>query len=84
MAIGPDSIASIDYLLGIDGVIVVTDPSNIRNELDKIVNDPDSLKLKTEKLAKFARENHDVCQMRYGLQKDFLELCSENKTEAGV
>lgn len=84
MAIGPDSIASIDYLLGIDGVIVVTDPSNIRNELDKIVNDPDSLKFKTEKLAKFARENHDVCQMRYGLQKDFLELCSENKIEEGA
>lgn len=84
MAIGPDSIASIDYLLGIDGVIAVTDPSMIGDELEKIVNDPDSLRLKTQKLAKFARENHDICQMRHGLQKDFLELCSENRTEAGV
>lgn len=84
MAIGPDSIASIDYLLGIDGVISITDPSKIGSELDKIVNDPDSLKLKTEKLGKFARENHDVFKMRYGLQKDFLKLCSENRTEVGA
>lgn len=84
MAIGPDSIASIDYLLGIDGVISITDPSKIEDELEKIVNDPDSLKLKTEKLAKFARENHDICKMRYELQKDFLELCSTNRSEIGA
>jgi len=80
MAIGPDSVASIDYLLGIDGVISITDLSKIGDELEKIVNDPDSLKLKTEKLAKFARENHDIKTVRKELEQDFFEVCGLNKT----
>jgi hypothetical protein len=81
MAIGPDNIASIDYLLGIDGVISITDPSKIRVELEKIVNDPYSLKLKTKKLAKFARENHDIKKVRNELAQDFLQLSGKNRIE---
>ena len=78
MAIGPDSIASIDYLLRIDGVITITDPLKIGDELEKIVNDPYSMKLKTEQLSKFARSNHDIKMVRNKLAQDLFELSGKN------
>ena len=81
MAIGPHSIASIEYLLGIDAVISITDPSKIGHELEKIVSNPDSLKLKSEKLAKFARENHDIKDVRYKLEQDFLEIIGNKRNQ---
>jgi hypothetical protein len=74
MAIGPQNIASIDYLENIEGPIVVTEISNIGKTLNNIVEKPEIILSKAISLRRYAMEHHDINSVHKKLKKDFADL----------
>jgi glycosyltransferase involved in cell wall biosynthesis len=76
MAIGPSSVASIQYLSEIEGSIVVDDLNKLREVLKSIINNPNIIIENAEKLNQYARVNHNLEVNRDRLKNDFREICN--------
>ncbi len=74
MAIGPDCVASIEYLESLKGAIVVTDLKKIDNTIIKIIENPDDITSKALLLREYAKAHHDLAVVREKLQSDFIAL----------
>ena len=74
MAIGPRSISSIQYLENAEGVVVISDLSELSKVLKDIVQKQDQIIERATKLNNFARANHDIAYVRNKLKSDFRNL----------
>lgn len=74
MAIGPDCVASMEYLSRLDCAIVITDLTKTREALIGIVKNPEEITENAAKLRAYAKEHHDILSVRQKLQNDFRDL----------
>lgn len=81
MAIGPECLASIDYLKNAEGAIVITDLTKIGEVLHGIVEDPGMIVKNAGLLRIFAAENHDIQKVRYKLKSELegLSILDDSK-----
>lgn len=78
MAIGPQNIASIDYLKNIEGPIVVTEISRIGETLSNLIKKPENILSKANSLQKYAMKQHDINIVHERIQRDFSDLLKDN------
>lgn len=78
MAIGPKTIASIEYLQHLGGPIVITDLSKIGETLNNIIEHPQNILVKAISLREYAVKHHDINILHNRLKRDFANL-SESK-----
>lgn len=74
MAIGPDNIASIEYLKNIDGPLVITNRGNILSELHSLVKNSDDILNRAKKVKEYAIENHNIFDVQKKMQEDFKNI----------
>ena len=74
MAIGPSGVSSIEYPKLIPGAIVVDDLKNLKNEISRIISDPNSLIERARASHMFAEANFEISRVRNRLQNDFIQL----------
>lgn len=74
LAIGPDSIASIEYLKKIPGVVVVTDLRSLSAIISNCVNNVQTISRNAIQTYEYARLELSIDKVRNRLQKDFTEL----------
>lgn len=74
LAIGPASIASIQYVETVDGAVVVSDLSKLSKVLHDFVQNPEQIIKRAVKLNEFARRHHGVMLMQDKLKHDFSAL----------
>ena len=72
LGIGPDNIASIEYIRKINGAFVIDAKEDIEEGIKQIISS--NLIERATLTRKFAIENHDIRIVRDRLHKDFLEL----------
>lgn len=76
VAIGPDGIASIEYLKKIAGVTVITEPSKIQPLLEELVSDNDRLNENKHIIRAYSEVHLSGAEMKAKLRKDFEKLIS--------
>ena len=74
MAVGPNDIASMQYIAGIPGACVVNDIKNIDNALKEILTDATDLSKRALQTRSFAEEYHDSNIASMNLTKTFNEI----------
>jgi hypothetical protein len=74
MAIGPDSLASIDYLANVPGTIVVTDVRKLERILSELLNNPQSILENAHAANVFARKELAINTVRNKLHNEFYAL----------
>lgn len=74
MAIGPDCVASIEYLSRLDCAIVVNDIERIGEALIESIQNPERITENAAKMRVYAKEHHDIVSVRKKLQNDFRDL----------
>jgi len=80
MAIGPDCVASIEYLKKLDCAIVITDLTKTGEALKDIAQNPEGITARAAMLRRYAKEHHDIKTVREKLQNDFeILIASKNK-----
>lgn len=77
MVIGPGCVASVEYLKRIEGAIVITDLTKIREVLEGVLRNSDSVVDKAKILNVYAREHHDINGVRNKLKRDFEHLIKD-------
>ena len=81
LAIGPECIASIDFLKKVPGVVVVTDLKSLAPTLSSIINNAQTISSKAIQTNEYARSNLSIDRVRSRLQNDFTEI---TKKESAV
>lgn len=76
MVVGPAGISSVEYAKKIPGAIIVDNMSEIRNSLEKIVENPIQLIKRSVAINDFAKRHHSIVSVREGIQRDFANLSS--------
>lgn len=79
VAIGPETVASIKYLLEFNAAKVITDPKRIYESLDLIVNQDYMYKAFVNNAMKLAKMNHDIINNSKYLKKILLNANFESK-----
>lgn len=74
VGIGPDGIASINYLKKVDGAIVIDELNAIKAVIVELTKNRDLLTINADNTRKYASEHHDINVVRNKLRKDFLSL----------
>lgn len=74
MAIGPNGIASIEYLKGVDGATVITDDKDIPDILRLIADNPQQLIDAALKTNEFAKKYHDIKSVRSRIESEFIKI----------
>lgn len=77
LAIGPSSIASIDFLKKVPGVVIVTDMLDLKPILQSLVSSPSSIFEKASETNVFAGNNMAIEGVRQRMQKDFVSLINK-------
>ena len=77
MAIGPDDIASIDFMKRVPGAIVVTDMQNLGSVLLSLLQNPQSILDNARFANAFARREMCIEGVRLRLQNDFDSLIKQ-------
>ena len=72
LAIGPSCIASIQYLLGVEGTVVVTDLRDIGKVISNLVEHPQQIINKANQLKRFAEKNHNYSVIQEQLRNDLM------------
>lgn len=78
MAIGPSNVASIKYLEDIEGAIVITNLTDIREVINDTIENPGRIVSNAILLRKYAMENHDISKVRNKLQRDFRQIAKSD------
>ena len=73
-AIGPECIASMEYLRKNDAAVIVDNKKNIENQLLKVIDNPEMIFHYGEKAWKCGSENHRIEKIQANLKKDFISL----------
>lgn len=74
LAIGPDEIASMEYVMRLPGVFVINDVNKIYDILKVIADDPLDLLVRAKQLNQFALEHHEIQKIRVHLQEQLWRL----------
>lgn len=74
MAIGPVSVASIDYATRVPGCIVVSNLDDLEDTIRKLLDCNTTIIENAMKTNKFAKENVELSQLRHRLRSDFESL----------
>ena len=77
MAIGPDTVASIDYATRIPGCIVVNDLDKLEETIRVIVNQRTLIIDNAVKTNRYAKENVEINQLRRRMQSEFILLINK-------
>ena len=80
LAIGPDSIASIDYLGKVPGVVVVTDLNSLSTTLSNSIKNAQTISRNAIQTNEYARLELSIDKVRNRLQKDFTDLTQKKIT----
>jgi len=75
LGIGPEGIASIEYLRKTAGAVVIDRPESIETTISKLLNSND-LQENAKKTRAFALEHHEIKTVQQGLRGDFERLIS--------
>lgn len=75
-AIGPEDVASIDYLIKNDAAITATSEKEIEEKLKMIIENPAIMTEYGNKAWECGRKNHQIDKIQSKLRKDFEELIS--------
>ncbi len=73
-AIGPDGIASIEYLKRVDGVTVITDRTGIKDAMEELTSDTGALNDKKRRTREYAETHLSGAEMNSKLKEEFTEL----------
>ncbi len=76
VGIGPDNIASIEYLRNVDGVTVINQPERIEEAIRELLHS--DIYEKALATREYAIRTHDIKIVRQKLRKDFEELLSND------
>lgn len=74
MAIGPESVASIDYAKGVPGCIVVNNLNNLEDTIRRILKCKTIIIKNAAKTYEFAKKNFEIKQLRNRLKSEFESL----------
>lgn len=74
LGIGPQGIASIEYLKKVDGAIVVDDQNNIFDVIQQIVLHSDKLNENRKLTREYAKKYHEINAVQQSIRKDFEKL----------
>ena len=74
MVVGPSNIASVEYPRNIPGAIVVDNTDNLFDVLNEIANNPQVLIESAQSINRYAREHHDINNVRNQIRHDFEDL----------
>ena len=77
MVLGPDGIASVEYVKQIPGAIVVTDINEIETTLMGVLNNPSGLLSKARDIYEFSIKNHGLSRVRSSLKDEFETLLKQ-------
>ena len=80
-AVGPEDVASIDYLLKNDSALVATKDNQIKAKLLELINDESLIPIYANKAWKCGKRNHQIKDIQNGLMKDFEELLNEGSAD---
>ncbi|WJE46141.1 hypothetical protein QRD90_18170 [Peribacillus frigoritolerans] len=74
MAIGPENLASISYLINNNCALVATDAHQINQLILTVIENPKVITQKAAALNEFAKKNHDIKTIQNMLDNDFKRL----------
>lgn len=74
LVVGPDGIASVEEAKLIDGVMVINNELSIRDKLEKLLNNPESILKAAVKTNVIAKEKFPIDKVRRSLYNDFVKL----------
>lgn len=74
MAIGPDTVASINYASRIPGCIVINNIDNIKNTISHLLESNSIILDNAAQTNEFAKKYIDIGQVRNRLKSDFESL----------
>lgn len=74
MVVGPQNIASVEYAKSIPGAIVVDNTDKLYDVFYAIANTPKALLESAKSINQYAREHHDIKNVRGHLRQDFDNL----------
>ncbi len=77
MAIGPDCVASIDYVTRVPGCVVVKDLDNLEGIIQEFVINNFLIIDNATKTNEFAKENVELCRLRNRIYSEFTALIME-------
>ncbi|MHB1461986.1 MAG: glycosyltransferase family protein [Armatimonadota bacterium] len=78
MAIGPSCIASMEYIRGIDGAVVVNDILQLKSVLQNMVDRPQIIIDSAKRQREYALKHHALKHVRNALRADFEQLLSKD------
>jgi len=78
LAIGPDGVASIDYLIRNDAAFVITDMNHIEESLTRLVSSPQLIEEYSEKAWLCGKRNHDINKNIKMIIEEFEKIINEN------
>lgn len=74
LVIGPEGIASVEYVKGIPGAIVITDINDIERTLISVIDKADMLNARAQSIRAYSIEKHSIDNNRERLMGDFQRL----------
>lgn len=74
LAIGPQELASIDFISKVPGAIAVTDMNNLNNALSELLHNPELITRNALASNDYAKMNMSIDRVRHRLQNDFFSL----------
>ncbi|MBP3716856.1 MAG: hypothetical protein J6I79_05080 [Paludibacteraceae bacterium] len=78
LVVGPKGVSSVEESLSIEGSCVITEPSCIEEELNRMLLDKSLILSNAKKTNNYAKEKFPLDLVRRDLKNDFLNLCCEN------
>ncbi len=78
MAVGPEEVASIDYLIKNDAALVMSNSQQIQDVLNRIIIDRNIMAEYGKKAWECGRKNHDIYKIQSDLYNDLKGLANEN------
>lgn len=79
MAIGPNTIASIDYATHVPGCIVINNLENLENTIKVLVNHHSVILENAAKTNKYAKENIEIYSLRNRMRSEFTRLINKRQ-----
>ena len=74
MAIGPNDIASIDFLTHVPGAVVVDNLNNLKSTLNRLLLNPEEIEKRAKETNSYANNNMTIEKVRKRLQNDFISI----------
>lgn len=77
LAVGPENIASIEFLQGIPGVTVITNLNDVKPTLLSLLRHPSTITDRALVTNNYAKTNMTIDNVRKRIQEDFVELINK-------